>query len=94
MTKETKDIKSFDQLIGCSLQITIKPWEKHYTKRVLTGICTAADVALTILLENTQEYIVYDEYPEKIINRNIGMISVPYDTIEKVEMKLYEYNKV
>lgn len=93
MTNETKDIKSPDQLIGCTLQITIKPLKKHYTKRVLSGICTASDVALTILLENTHECIVYDVHPEETVNRNIGMISVPYDAIEKIEMNAYEYNK-
>jgi len=94
MTEEIKEIKSLDQLIGSTLQITIKPLQNYYTKRVLTGIFTASDTSVTILLENTQERVIYEEFPETPVNRSIGMISVPYDTIEKIEMKTYEYKKL
>ena len=93
MTTNTASIESLDKLIGATLTITIKPVEKHYTYRKLTGILTASDTSLNLLLDQTVENINY-EGEQSVIERRLGMIAVPYDTVEKVEISSREYEKL
>lgn len=86
-------IQSLDHLIGTTLTITIKSLKGHYISRKLTGILTASDTSLNLLLDQTTENIEYED-DDSEIERRVGMIAVPYETIEKVELPLREYEKL
>lgn len=93
MTESHGTIQSLDELIGTTLTLTIKSLKDHYISRKLTGILTASDTSLNLLLDQTTEHIQYEDESSEI-ERRVGMIAVPYETIAKVELPLREYEKL
>ncbi|XBW37891.1 hypothetical protein QEN19_003469 [Hanseniaspora menglaensis] len=90
---ENKTINSLDLLIGTTLFVTIKPLSEHYIYRKLTGILTASDTSLNLLLDQTIENIHYKGEKTEF-ERRLGMIAVSFETIDKIEIQSREYKKL
>lgn len=84
------DILQPKDFIGLDLQITIKD------QRVLNGVLLALDNKPNLLIANTSETSKQKRFNSKTfetVTRSLGLVSVPFNTIESIKVKTTEINK-
>ncbi|ODV80836.1 putative N-terminal acetyltransferase C complex subunit [Suhomyces tanzawaensis NRRL Y-17324] len=69
-----------EKYIGATLRIKLKD------SRVLDGVLTVIDPFGNILLSNGYEYSLDRINPEKLHKREIGLVSVPKESMESISV--------